>query len=168
MHNLRQANGAPIRSVLNDIKVKTVLNNLITKQVTVPHLRGVQEVIMVSDASSFKVVAYDLLTSEKDEVNMLFTEEERGWSSGLRELTAVKKAVDMWFVTKKVTNKHVYWCNDSTNVVAFLTKGSGLPHVQKMIFDIAKKLQQLKVVISPIHLSRTDERIQVADERSKV
>jgi len=166
--NIRVANGTPIRSNLNDIKISTILENPVTNQKLVPHVRSMNEKVMISDASSFKVVAYDLNNSDKSELDVAFSAEEKTLSSGLRELLAVRKTINKWLMDKTVTDKHVYWCTDSSNVVAFLSKGSGRPHVQKFIFDIAKKLQSLRVIISPIHLLRSDERIQLADERSKV
>jgi len=167
-HNIRAANGSPIRSNLNDIRVSAILENPRTNQVAVPNVRNFEKKTVISDASSYRVVAYDLMNSEKNEINVLFTAEEMQLSSGLRELLAVKNAVSRWLETRAVEDKHVYWCTDSTNVVAFLSKGSGRAHVQKVIFEIAKKLQQLRIIISPIHLSRDDIRIQKADDRSKV
>lgn len=157
VHNIRLANGSPIRSNLNDIKVSTILENPRTNQVAVPNVRNLEKKTVVSDASSYRVVAYDLMNSDKNEVNVLFTTEEKQLSSGLRELLAVKKTVSRWLETREVEDRHVYWCTDSTNVVAFLSKGSGRTHVQKVIFDIAKKLQQLRIIAyTPIKGRRKD------------
>lgn len=84
---------------------------------------------MVSDASATRVVSYNLLDSKQEILNVLFNEEERGLSSGMRELLAVDKILNIWTDTRAICNKHIYWCTDSTNVVSFLTKGSTKKHV---------------------------------------
>lgn len=165
--SLRQDNGAPIKSQLNEYKVSTIIENPITKQERVTRIKNKEELVMVSDASAVRVVAYDLLDAKREVLNVLFSTEEMSFSSGLRELLAVEKTVSRWAITGEVTNKHVFWCTDSANTVSFLTKGSSKSHVQKVVFSIAKKLQKLRILISPIHLSRMDPRIQEADERSK-
>jgi len=81
-------NGAPIRSALNDIKVEAILENPTSKQTQVQN-QPVDK-IMVSDASAFKVVSYDLRDgSEGDTISFNLDDEENGFSSGLRELLAI-------------------------------------------------------------------------------
>jgi len=168
LENVRVGNGSPIRSDLNDVKVSAILDDPITRQKSLPNYRGWSETIMVSDASNFKVVSYNLLDSKRMVLSVPFTSEEKVLSSGLRELCAVNKTLDIWIQDRAMENKHIFWCTDSTNVVAFLNKGSGREHVQKVVFEIAKKAQKLRLVLTPLHLLRTDQRIQVADEESKV
>ncbi len=52
--------------------------------------------------------------------------------------------------------------------MAFITKGSSKVSIQSKVFDIFATLTKLKCTITPLHLSRTDERIQQVDHLSKV
>ena len=98
-----------------------------------------------------------------------FSEEERNYSSGHRELLAVKQTLEnyshIWSNKKEATN--IYWLTDSENLVQFLKKGSGKSHIQKEVFQIMLICQELNIRIIPIHLLREDPRIKVADEGSK-
>lgn len=160
-------NGMPIRSNLNDIRVDTVLENPTTKQVFVPNHRAEDSQIWISDASAFKVVAFNLTDKSKHNLSVMLSEDEKKRSSGYRELLAVDKTVQYWSETG-FRNQHIYWCTDSSNAVSFLSKGSGKSHLQEVIFRIARRLQELGIVITPIHLLRDDPRIVQADELSKI
>jgi hypothetical protein len=96
-----------------------------------------------------------------------FTEDEKGLSSGHRELLSVKKALYHWKNQDLMKNRRIYWATDSTNVVSFLNKGSSKPHIQRDLFEIVGKLMELKSDVIAVHLSRSDERIVLADELSK-
>lgn len=162
--NLERLNGAPIRSMLNDVRLDEFLDNPVAKVHRVPNVS--LDEIMVSDASDFKVASYNLCSDKKEILMFTLTEEEKKMSSGLRELVAVERTLEKWMATG-CTYKNIYWCTDSANAVAFLSKGSGKPHVQERIFKVAQMLSSLKLVLTPVHLLRSDERIQLADDLSK-
>jgi len=167
MDSMDKSNGMPIRSQLNDIRVDTILDNPVTKQVCVANHRSQDNETWVSDASAFKVVAFNLNNKKKESMSVWLTEEEKSQSSGYRELLAIQRSVQLW-KKDNIKKKHVYWCTDSTNVVSFMSKGSGKSHLQKIIFEIACDLQILDTIITPIHLLRTDPRIEEADALSKI
>ena len=56
---------------------------------------------------------------------------------------------------------------DSENLVSFLTKGSSRPHIQKDVIEVFRLAHNLKLDIIPVHLSRSDYRIQAADHGSR-
>jgi len=53
-------------------------------------------------------------------------------------------------------------------LVSFLNKGSPKPHIQEKVFEIYKLCVKLDCSIEPLHLLRTDERIQQVDHLSKI
>jgi len=65
------------------------------------------------------------------------------------------------------TGKSILWGIDSTNVVAFMEKGSAKPTIQKIVFDIVKLLHEENNTIKVFHLFREDPRIQLVDGLSK-
>jgi len=161
-----KSNGMPIKSQLNDVRVDTIIDKPVTRQEVVLNHEPEKNEIWVSDASGFKVVAFNLEDKNKEKLSILLSEEEKRTSSGFRELLAVHKTVQCW-LNMKLQKRHVYWCTDSSNVVSFLSKGSGKAHIQKIVFEIAKNLNQLETIITPIHLLREDPRIGEADLLSK-
>lgn len=56
---------------------------------------------------------------------------------------------------------------DSQNLCTFLTKDSTKEHIQTKVFDLFEKCQKRKFVIKPVHLPRSDPRIELADEGSR-
>jgi hypothetical protein len=56
---------------------------------------------------------------------------------------------------------------DSENVCAFLSKGSPKPAIQKLVFECNLILHDLECSLEPIHLLRSDPRIQLVDSASK-
>ena len=61
----------------------------------------------------------------------------------------------------------ILWLTDSTNLTAFLEKGSAKKEIQKDILAVFKLAQELQLVLLPVHLRREDPRIQLADTGSK-
>jgi len=167
LENIFSRNGAPIRSRLNDVRVASLVENPVTKQERVSRSLLHSE-IFISDASGFKVASFDLCDKKESLFTVSLTPEEMNCSSGMRELLAVEKTVKKWKASGEMRQKNVYWCTDSSNLVSFLSKGSGKHHIQTIVFEIAKDLSDLRSTITPIHLLRTDPRIQQADEASKV
>jgi hypothetical protein len=164
---MRQCNGATIPTGLETIKVEKLFPKANSRTEEVEDLR--EPCKMVSDSSNFKaaIISIDEEFIPKN-LEFVFSERERMLSSGHRELLAIKKTVSHWEHLKLMERKRIFWITDSTNVVAFLEKGSSKSHIQKDIFDLMKSLSVLKSRIVPIHFFREDERIKMADELSKM
>jgi len=56
---------------------------------------------------------------------------------------------------------------DSTNVVAFIEKGSAKQHIQRIVFQIVQLLHESNNTLRIFHLYREDPRIQLVDGISK-
>ncbi len=89
-------------------------------------------------------------------------------SSGRRELLAIHRLLQDPDARKYLAESNILWLTDSTNVVAFLTKGSPKAEIQNLIFDILKISSDIKCNISPCHLFREDERIKEVDFLTKI
>ena len=130
-------------------------------------IRPIQE--FVSDASGFKAAVKWLEGSNAGTVAVFpFDIRETQLSSGERELLAMHRLFRTASFEHQFQHTNILWLTDSTNVVAFVTKGSPKPSIQEKVFDIFTTLTALHCTIDPIHLSRTDERIQQVDHLSKV
>ncbi len=162
-------NGSPINSGLTLVRVDKILDDPITKGVSVPTFGRHHDGVMVSDASDFKASVYNLHDESSSQVSFVFSREERGLSSGMRELLAILKTLQLWKSERRSisSNLCIYWMTDSSNVVSFLTKGSSKIHVQSTVFEICLLLQELQISVIPVHLLRSDPRIQAADDLSK-
>ncbi len=118
---------------------------------------------VVSDASGFKAA----ICYEEDQSRVVadfrFSEAEKRFSSGHRELLSVHKMVEHWVHTRQMFERQIYWMTDSMNVVSFLEKGSSKPHIQNVVFDLACNFSILNTVVQPVHLYRSDVRIMEAD-----
>jgi len=121
----------------------------------------------VADSSGFKAFAYELAGGGRREFSFNFSEEEKNASSGKRELLALVFTLRHWLKTGVIRDTNIYWLTDSTNLVAFLQKGSGSPEVQPLVFEVALTCAELGITITPIHMYREDPRLQLADEGSK-
>ncbi len=160
-------NGFPIRTILTAVRIDSILDNAKASKGTVQAPTAGEVVRMVSDSSSFKAAVIFLDSKMERKLDFPFTEEEKSLSSGVRELLAVQKAVHLFRFEKSMMNKLIYWFTDSTNVVSFLEKGSSRRHVQDIVLDIAIQLAELNSWIQPIHLFRSDDRVNKADAVSK-
>ena len=97
------------------------------------------------------------------------SEEESSASSGLRELLAVHKTLESdpgQF--SEFSGGIVYWQTDSKNCYSYLTKGSRLPAVQKLVMDIKHRERKLDIKIVPVWTPRSQARIVEADLGSKL
>ena len=164
----RMHNGAPIQTSLTQMRLDNIILNPIAKTVQVPTFGSSHDLIMVSDSSDFKAAVYNLHDGHSSAITFAFDVDEKTLSSGMRELLAVKKTLQVWRHDGSIRNALIYWITDSSNVVAFLQKGSSKSHVQATVFDIAILQQELHVKIIPVHLLRSDPRIQLADDLSKI
>ena len=127
--------------------------------------------IVASDASAHAVCSYDVQGAHGFFHQDVLTLTEASFSSGHRELLAVKSALQsptaQAAFSASPSSSSVFWLTDSENMVTFLTKGSGRPLIQSTVIEIFKLSRQLMVDIIPIHLRRSDYRIQVADYGSR-
>ena len=62
---------------------------------------------------------------------------------------------------------HLLWLTDSTNLCAFLSKGSRKPQVQADILEIFWICREFRIRITPVHLSRSDFWIQATDSGTR-
>ncbi len=125
--------------------------------------------VVVSDASDFKAAVKWLEGTGKNTVaSFNFNEQEARSSSGERELLALYKLIQLPNLAEFFKGANILWLTDSTNFVAFVSKGSPVQSIQDKIFNIFSKLTKLGCKITPLHLYREDERIQQVDHMSKV
>ena len=126
--------------------------------------------IIAGDASNKASCSYGVKNLPRFYLQKKFSEEEGQLSSGHRELLTVRHALDhkrAEFEALKPEERTILWLTDSANMVAFLTKGSTKPAIQEEILTIFKKMQALSLTVVPIHVSRKDYRIQLADEGTR-
>jgi hypothetical protein len=169
MMNSKIRNGFPIMSTLKSVRVDSIFQNPILKTSSVRTFDTNHTHRTVSDSSDVKAAIIQLDEGVKTTLSFVFSEEERGFSSGHRELLAIKKSLAHWAANERIamSKRKIYWATDSTNVVSFLEKGSSKRHVQSEVFEITNRLLELESDIIPVHLCREDIRIQEADELSK-
>ena len=160
-------NGTLITNAATSIRVDVFIDNPRASRQYLHDMGGAPFTQVVSDASHFKAAVYYLKDKERIFVDFPFNAEEKRLSSGHRELLAVTKMVEHWRATNQMLRKKIYWFTDSTNVVAFLEKGSSKPGIQQLVFKLAVNLHAMKTTVRAVHLFREDERIQAADEASK-
>jgi hypothetical protein len=125
--------------------------------------------LFVSDASDsqafvFKADGHFSLVKDFE-----FSDSEKSASSGFRELLAVKKTLE---AEPEQFREHaggvVFWQTDSKNCYSFLTKGSRIPEVQDVVFDIKRRERNLDIKVVPVWTPRSQERIVEADLGSKL
>lgn len=162
----RNFNGSKLLTELTDVRVDAILQNPQSSQTTT----GMSSVdtVLVSDSSVVKA-AVKYLHGQKSTWTSLyrFDETEMSLSSGARELLAVHKFLQDEKRREELRDANIFWGTDSTNLVAFLTKGSGKPKIQCKIFEILQMLESVNCVLTPVHLYREDERLQQVDYLSK-
>jgi hypothetical protein len=125
--------------------------------------------LFVSDASDSHVFIYRADGQFQLVREFEFSDEESSASSGLRELLAVHKTLESdpgQF--KEFSGGIVYWQTDSKNCYSYLTKGSRLPAVQKLVMDIKHRERRLDIKIVPVWTPRSQARIVEADLGSKL
>ena len=122
--------------------------------------------IIASDASAHASCSYAVSGASRLFHQSVFSLEETGFSSGHRELLAVKSTLES-MTSSFDRGSSVFWLTDSENLVTFLTKGSSKKAIQNTVIDIFRLSHSLLLDIIPIHLKRSDYRIQVADYGSR-
>lgn len=168
MDMLWSFNGIRISDDLTDVRLDLYLDRPLASDPNATAYAGTSHVA-VSDASNVRAVVKWLQGPLQDSTSLFqFSLLESGQSSGQRELLAVLRFLQHDQSQQLLRGAHVLWLTDSANVVSFLTKGSPKSHLQSMIFDILILSTNLNCVISPVHLYRSDERVQQADFLSKI
>ena len=159
--------GAPIRNESN----ATPLSRFVPGADDNRFVYGTQlpSTVIASDTSAHAVCSYDVLGSSGFFHQEVLSISEASFSSGHRELLAVLTALQSAASTSAFPNasSSVFWLTDSQNLVTFLTKGSSRPAIQDTVIEIFKLSRSLNIDIMPIHLGRSDYRIQVADYGSR-
>ena len=98
----------------------------------------------------------------------ILQEAERSLSSGQRELLAVLRALQQdRALFEQLRHEKIVWLTDSTNLVSFLTKGTMKMAIQQQVLQVFQLLSEYKIRLIPVHLRRTDFRIQWADKGSR-
>jgi hypothetical protein len=172
MDRMDEFNFSPITTPATAISVISIIGppSEYLKTKTIPnHQTERSSEIWCGDASDFAVCAYTIQASQEVFFIGNLNKEEQQLSSGHRELLTVKYALKdkirnagAWACTTTV-----YWLTDSSNLVTFLTKGSSRSGIQTDVLEVLALTKRLNIRIIPIHLLRSDPRIQVADDGSK-
>ena len=130
--------------------------------------QGEQPIVMAGDASAVATCALQVKEGADYFNQNILQPQERQMSSGQRELLTILKALrqDNDFFAS-LRNETILWLTDSTNLVSFLTKGTMKKHIQEQVLEVFSLLATYKIRLVPVHLRRTDFRIQWADEGSR-
>ena len=126
--------------------------------------------VMASDASDSGFCHYSIRHNHETFTQGLFTAEESSLSSGHRELLAVLKTLQELGTTgdrHPFQDNHILWLTDSSNLCAFLSKGSKKPSIQADVLLVHWICHDLSIRLTPVHLKRDDYRIQAADGGSR-
>lgn len=128
----------------------------------------IQEPVFVSDAS--EEVAYIFAKNNISvALDFVFTEKERDYSSGHRELLAILKTLQSQLdYFRGFQGQKIYWQTDSQNTVIFLTKGSRKEKIHKDVLKIKTIERMLDIIIHPVWTPRSHVDIKVADRGSKL
>ena len=167
MEGIQNRNGSPMKSKMREIRLEMILKNPIARTKTLQYHEQMDR-IFVSDASDKKVFVYDLEKAEATVLESNFTESQKQWASGARELLGLVFTLRQWKVQGTLKKANIYWVTDSENMVSFVKKGSRKPQIQELVFEVAQLASELEIRIEPIHVLRQDPRIEKADEGSKV
>ena len=168
--NCTEFDNTPIRPAATEISVLSIVgppSSFMKSSFVANHVRTESEKVWASDASGYATCAYSI-KGDHLYIRGMLDAEERGLSSGHRELLAVTKTLQ-YYERSGATNKatKIYWVTDSQNMATFLTKGSGKRHIQKEVFRVTMLCKSLNLTIIPIHLLRDHPRIKIADDGSK-
>ena len=124
--------------------------------------------IFISDASASKSFIYNSNETFDLVEDFMFTEQERSYASGHRELLSIVKTLEKHKSYFKNISGVVYWLTDSRNVYSFLRKGSRKLQIQKDIVKIKLFEADYDVLVVPIWAPRSDTCIEYADLGSKL
>jgi len=164
---LSPQNGYPVLNQLTDLRIETILPQPKCKSDIVRQSRGSYDAIVASDASDFKV-SCKWLEGNYNDVSFTLSESEKLTSSGERELLAMLKSLKHFDQVYNLTHTNLVWVTDSENLVSFINKGSSKVSIHAKVTEIYSLCHKMNCTIEPVHLLRTDERIQQVDELSKI
>ena len=172
--SLETFNGYPI---LNMATAQT-LDSYIASTPETANRQAPVQLLQIKSTAEYATVAGDAsavatCAMEISDKPRLFTQYEleageRGQSSGQRELITVLRALQQeneFF--EQMRGKTIIWLTDSTNLVSFLTKGTMRTEIQQQVLEVYKMLTKYQVRIVPVHVHRSDYRVQWADEGSR-
>ena len=170
---LEEYNGYPIKNLATAKRLDSVLRpSRETEGKDMPtQLLRIQDTtcrVIAGDASAVATCALEIGDEAKFFTQNKLSEEEMRLSSGHRELLTVLRALQQeegFF--KTLAHKTIIWLTDSTNLVSFLTKGTMKQHIQAQVLEVFELLAKYQIRAVPVHLRRTDYRIQWADEGSR-
>jgi len=169
---LGRFDGYPVRTATTAVSVISIIgppSEHMRTTVIPNHVKQCPSEVWAGDASNIAVCAYSVKSEKEVYFIGKLSPEERQLSSGHRELLTVKYTLESQLETTGpcLTATTLYWLTDSTNLVAFLTKGSMKKPIQDDILKVLEYARMLNMSIIPIHLLRDDPRIKVADAGSK-
>ena len=170
LHAMDDFNGQGIKSIETAIPLQSFVEAPKTRtgKETIAY-RGKFDSIVAGDASDRAVCAYavsgpDFYLREK------LKDEQKKWSSGHRELHTVLSTLQehgQELRRRRGGAATIMWLTDSTNLTCFLEKGSTKPKIQEDILRVFWLARSLQLVLVPIHLLRSDPRLELADAGSK-
>ena len=166
---LNECNGFPIKNLATAKRLDTFIGasrETEGKEAPAPLLR-IQSTtrckVIAGDASAVATCALEIGGQEDFFTQSALSQEERKYSSGQRELLTVLKVLqteETFF--KTLRHETLIWLTDSTNLVSFLTKGSMKMSIQGQILEVFRLLSLYQIRVVPVHLKRSDYRIQWA------
>ena len=171
--HLEEYNGYPIKNLATAKRLDTVLRkSKETGDKDAPtqllRIRDTTCRVIAGDASAVATCALEIGDGATFFTQNKLSESEKELSSGHRELLTVLRALQQEVeFFKTLAHQTIIWLTDSTNLVSFLTKGTMRPHIQSHVLEVFKLLSKYQIRVAPVHLRRTDYRIQWADEGSR-
>ena len=160
-------NGHHIRNEATALPLSRFIDNVVGDTRVVYRVRE-ENCVVASDASTHAVCAYDVRNTRTLFHQATLSATQAGYSSGHRELLAVKSALQsVPAAFHRGTAASVFWLTDSENLVTFLLKGSSRRPIQLTVLEVYRLARSLLLDLIPVHLSRSDYRIQVADFGSR-
>ena len=169
VRELDNFNGQGIRSVETARPIKMILGvDVKAKNTEFYQPRNKIRAVVAGDASESATCAYSV-SGPGFYARAALPAAYIGASSGHRELCTVKQTLESHghLLRGDGVPQTILWLTDSTNLTAFLEKGSTIPAIQADALAVFKKARSLNIVLLPVHLFRQDPRIVIADAGSK-
>ena len=167
-NSMESFNGATIRTRATATPIKAILDDCRSDKLVFGIKKHNMKQIVAGDASDKAVCAYGVQGIPNLFFQAKLTEKEKALSSGHRELLTVKYTLQQkGELLKQLPSTTILWLTDSTNMEAFLTKGSTKKSIMPDILDTFKAARALNLRILPIQISRNDYRLQAADHGTR-
>ena len=165
---LKEFNGATIKTTETETPLRAILEDCKSEGLLYGWDVTQTRQIVADDASDRAVCAYEVEGIPDLYVQAKLSKEEREYSSGHRELLTIKRTLqNKKDLLTRLPSKTILWLTDSTNMVAFLSKGSTKRHILPDIMAVHREARRLNLTIVPVHVTREDYRIQAADEGTR-